>query len=120
MLFGLIRRILFATFCGGSLAGIGYYVHFPGRMIFPVWLVFLVVLAVVYRSSLGFRWLGRLGGVAAAGFVLVAAPYVVAYLKAPADLTHHQRAALLLTRDGRELQQNAAFADSIDEGFDMS
>jgi len=86
LLFGLRRRNLFATFCGGALAGIGYYVHFPGRMIFPVWLVFLVVLAIVYRGSLGFRWLGRLAGVAAAGFFLVAAPYVVAYLKAPSDL----------------------------------
>jgi 4-amino-4-deoxy-L-arabinose transferase-like glycosyltransferase len=120
LLFGLRRRNLFATFCGGALAGIGYYVHFPGRMIFPVWLVFLVVLAVVYRGSLGFRRLGRLGGVAAAGFVLVAAPYVVAYLKAPADLTHHQREALLLTRDGRELQKNWVFADSIGEGIEKN
>ena len=120
LLFGLRRRNLFATFCGGALAGIGYYVHFPGRMIFPVWLVFLVVLAVVYRGSLGFRRLGRLGGVAAAAFVLVAAPYVVAYLKAPADLTHHQREALLLTRDGRELQKNWVFADSIGEGIEKN
>src|SRR5204862_7959609 len=66
LLFGLRRRNLFATFCGGALAGIGYYVHFPGRMIFPIWVVFLVVLAVVYRSSLGFRGLARLGGVAVA------------------------------------------------------
>ena len=120
LLFGLRRRNLFATFCGGALAGIGYYVHFPGRMIFPIWVVFLVVLAVVYRSSLGFRRLGRLGGVAAAGFVLVAAPYVVAYLKAPADLTHHQREALLLTRDGRELQKRWVSADSIGEGIEKN
>ena len=117
LLFGLRRRNLFASLCGGALAGLGYYVHFPGRMVFPVWVVFLVVLALVYRHSLGLRSLGKLAAVATAGFVLVAGPYVVAYLKAPADLTHHQREALLLTRDGRELQKQWVFADSVGEGI---
>jgi hypothetical protein len=109
LLHGLRRKNLFATFCGGALAGIGWYVHFPGRMIFLVWLAFVVVLAAAYRLPGTLR----LGGVATAGFALVAAPYVVAYLKAPADLTHHQREALLLTRDGRELQKQWVFEDSI-------
>ena len=113
LLFGLRRRNLFATFAGGALAGIGFYVHFPGRMIFPLWVVFLVVLAVVYRPP----QLRRLAAVATAGFVLVAAPYAIAYLKAPADLTHHQREALLLTSDGRELQKRWVFADSVGEGI---
>jgi hypothetical protein len=112
LLFGLRRNHLFSTFCGGVLAGIGYYVHFPGRMVFPVWLVFLAVLAVAYRRSLPLRRTATLGAIATVGFVLVAAPYVVAYLKAPADLKHHQREALLLTHDGRVLQQHWVFADS--------
>ncbi len=110
LLFGLRRRHVFATFAGGVLAGIGFYVHFPGRMIFPVWFAFLVVLALVYRRRVP---VARLGAFVTAGFVLVAAPYVVAYLKAPADLTHHQREALLLTRDGRELQKDWVSEDSI-------
>jgi hypothetical protein len=113
LLFGLRRRNVFATFAGGALAGIGFYVHFPGRMIFPLWVVFLLVLAVVYRPP----QLRRLAAIATAGFVLVAAPYAIAYLKAPADLTHHQREALLLTRDGRELQKRWVFADSVGEGI---
>ena len=109
LLYGLRRRNLFATFLGGGVAGLGYYVHFPGRMIFPLWVVFLVVLAVVYRPPR----LGRLAAVAIAGFVLVALPYVVAYLQAPADLKQHQREALLLTKDGRELQKSWVFEDSV-------
>jgi hypothetical protein len=116
LLYGLRRKNLFATFCGGGLAGIGWYVHFPGRMIFLVWLIFVVVLAVAYRPPRTVR----LGAVATAGFLLVAAPYVVAYLKAPADLTHHQRESLLLTRDGRELQQRWVFADSVGEGIEKN
>jgi 4-amino-4-deoxy-L-arabinose transferase-like glycosyltransferase len=110
LLYGLRKRHVFATFAGGVLAGIGYYVHFPGRMVFPLWIGFLVVLALVYRRRVA---VARVGAVALAGFALVAAPYVVAYLKAPADLTHHQREALLLTKDGRELQKGWVSEDSV-------
>ena len=113
LLYGLRRRNLFATLLGGAVAGLGYYVHFPGRMIFPLWVLFLVVLAVVYRPP---RLL-RLGAVAISGFVLVALPYVIAYQKAPADLKHHQREALLLTHDGRELQKSWVSANSVGEGI---
>lgn len=109
LLYGLRKRHVFATFAGGVLAGLGYYVHFPGRMVFPLWIVFLVVLALAYRGRLP---VVRLGAAAIAGFALVALPYVVAYLKAPADLTHHQREALLLTKDGRKLQKSWVSADS--------
>jgi 4-amino-4-deoxy-L-arabinose transferase-like glycosyltransferase len=110
LLYGVRKRHLFATFAGGVLAGIGYYVHFPGRMVFPLWIVFLVVLAIVYRRRVQ---VVPLGAVALAGFAIVAAPYVVAYLKAPAELTHHQREALLLTKDGRELQKRWVFEDTV-------
>jgi hypothetical protein len=120
LLFGLRRSHPFATFCGGVLGGLGYYVHFPGRMVFPVWLIFLVVLALAYRGSLGLRRIATLGSIATAGFVLVAAPYVVAYLKAPADLTHHQREALLLTHDGRALQQRWVSASSVKAGIEKN
>jgi 4-amino-4-deoxy-L-arabinose transferase-like glycosyltransferase len=113
LLYGLRKSNRFATYCGGALAGLGYYVHFPGRMVFPVWFVFLVVLALAFRRELGLGRIARLGAVATAAFVLVASPYVVAYLQAPADLTHHQREALLLTKDGRELQKSWVSANSV-------
>jgi 4-amino-4-deoxy-L-arabinose transferase-like glycosyltransferase len=110
LLYGLRKRHRFATFAGGALAGLGYYVHFPGRMVFPLWIVFLVFLALAYRRQLP---LARLGAVAVAGFALVAAPYIVAYMKAPADLKQHQREALLLTKDGRELQKAWVSEDTV-------
>jgi hypothetical protein len=120
LLLGLRRNHPFATFAGGVLAGIGYYVHFPGRMVFPVWVVFLIVLALLYRRTIGLRRLAGLGAVAAAGFVLVAAPYVVAYVKAPGYLKQHQREALLLTHDGRVLQQHWVFARSERAGIEKN
>jgi hypothetical protein len=120
LLLGLRRSHPFATFCGGVLAGIGYYVHFPGRMVFPLWAVFLLVLAVAYRRGTGLRRIAGLGAVATAGFVLVASPYVVAYVKAPEELKQHQREALLLTHDGRVLQQHWVFARSVRAGIEKN
>jgi hypothetical protein len=79
-------------------------------MVFPLWIVFLAVLAFAYRER---ALAARFGSVAVAGFALVAVPYVVAYFKAPADLKQHQREALLLTRDGRNLQQSWVFEHTI-------
>jgi 4-amino-4-deoxy-L-arabinose transferase-like glycosyltransferase len=117
LLYGLRGSNRFATYCGGALAGLGWYVHFPGRMVFPLWVIFLFVLALAFRGSDGLRRIGGLGAIAIAGFVVVALPYVVAYAQAPAELTHHQREALLLTRDGRVLQEHWVFAHSTGEGI---
>ena len=53
----------------------------------------------------------------AAAFALVAVPYIVAYKKAPASVTAHQREALLLTAKGRELQRDWVFAHSVWGGY---
>jgi hypothetical protein len=120
LLIGLRKRNAFATFAGGGVAGLGYYVHFPGRMVFPLWLAFLVLLALAYRGELGLGKTLRLGAVAAAAFALVAGPYLIAYEKAPAVLKHHQREALLLTSDGRKLQQRWVFAPTIWGGIERN
>ena len=120
LLLGLRKQNRFATFAGGAVAGLGYYVHFPGRMIFPLWLVFLVVLAVAYRGELGLDRILRTGAVAAAAFALVVTPYLIAFQKAPAILKQHQREALLLTSDGRKLQQHWVFAHSIWGGIERN
>jgi 4-amino-4-deoxy-L-arabinose transferase-like glycosyltransferase len=112
LLLGLRKENRFATFLGGAIAGLGFYVHFSGRMIFPLWVVFLVLLAVAYRRELGLERILRLGAISVAAFALVATPYLIAYQKAPAALKQHQREALLLTKQGRELQKNWVFAHS--------
>ena len=117
LLVGLRKQHRFATFLGGAVAGLGYYVHFPGRMVFPLWLVFLVVLLLAYRGELGLGRILRSGAIAVAAFALVATPYLIAYQKAPAELKAHQREALLLTSEGRKLQQDWVFAGSVWDGY---
>jgi hypothetical protein len=117
LLLGLRKQNRFVTFLGGAIAGLGFYVHFSGRMIFPLWAVFLAVLAVAYRRELGLDRILRLGAVSLAAFALVATPYLIAYQKAPADQKQHQRESLLLTEDGRKVQQGWVFAHSEWGGY---
>jgi hypothetical protein len=117
LLLGLRKQNRFATFLGGAIAGLGFYVHFSGRMIFPLWVVFLALLAIAYRAELGLDRILRLGAVSVAAFALVATPYLIAYQKAPAALKQHQREALLVTEQGRKLQQGWVFAHTEWGGY---
>jgi hypothetical protein len=112
LLFGLRRNHPFATFCGGAAAGLGFYVHFPGRSIILVWAAFMVALAAWHRQDFGARRLLQASAIAAAGFALVATPYMIAYAKAPASLTLHQRQSLLVYDEGRKLQKDWVAASS--------
>jgi hypothetical protein len=117
LLLGLRKQNLFATFVGGAVAGLGVYVHYSGRLVFPLWIVFLVVLAIAYRDELGLRRLAGLGAVSTAAFALVATPYVIAYERAPAALKLHTQQANLLTSEGRKFQQGWVFAHSEWGGY---
>jgi dolichyl-phosphate-mannose-protein mannosyltransferase len=112
VLLGFRKNHPFATFCGGVAAGAGFYVHFPGRSIVIVCAAFLLALFVWFRREVGTRRLLRLAAIAAAGFVVVATPYMIAYAKAPAALTHHQRQSVLLYPEGRKLQRHWVLASS--------
>jgi Dolichyl-phosphate-mannose-protein mannosyltransferase len=117
LLLGLRKRNAFATFVGGAVAGLGVYVHYSGRLIFPLWIFFLVVLALAYRRALGLDRLLRHGAGAVAAFALVVTPYAIAYEKAPAELKQHTQQANLLTAEGRKFQQNWVFAHSVWGGY---
>jgi hypothetical protein len=117
LLFGLRRQNRFATFAGGAIAGLGVYVHYSGRLFFPLWILFLVVLAIAYRRSLGFDRLVGAAAVAVAGFALVVTPYAIAYQRAPQALKEHTQEANLLTAKGRKFQQGWVYAPTVWAGY---
>ena len=112
LLLGLRKNHPLATFAGGVMLGVGFYVYFPARSIVVVWAVFMALLALWFRRQVGPGRLARLGLVAALGVLVTAAPYSIAYAKAPSAVTAHQREALLLYPEGRKLQQQWVFASS--------
>jgi 4-amino-4-deoxy-L-arabinose transferase-like glycosyltransferase len=105
------------AFLGGIAAGLGFYVYFPARAIFPIWLLFLLALAVWCRSMYPLRMLARMGAIAASGFVLMAGPVIVAGLKATPEQNEQQRLALLVFPEARKLQKEWVFASSEAEGI---
>jgi hypothetical protein len=119
LLWGLRHDHYLATFAGGIVAGLGFYVYNPGRAVFPLWVLFLVGLALVFRSRFSLPMLLRSGAVAAAGFVLVAGPILIGEQQAPPEQAGGdaaQNAQLLVTSKGREVQQRWVFADTWQEG----
>jgi hypothetical protein len=117
LLWGLRHDNRLFTFLGGVAAGLGFYVYFPARAVFPLWLLFLAGLALWHRRSIPIRRVAMLGAIAATGAVLTAGPVIVAGLQAPPEINEQQRLALLVYPQARELQQAWVFADSETEGI---
>ncbi len=117
LLWGLRRDRLLATFTGGVVAGLGFYVYFPGRAVFALWMVALVSLAVFFHKRLGFKKIVRAGAVATLGFALMASPVVIAGLKAPPEFNEQQRLALMIFPESRQIQKEWVAADTIAEGY---
>ena len=106
LLWGLRNRSALVTFWGGAIAGLAFYVYFPSRATFPLWIAFLFVLAFVFRREFPARRVAVFAATGVAGFVLVAAPIVIAEAKAPkSDANQPQKDSVMLFKLGREKQQ---------------
>ena len=118
LLWGLRNDHMLATFLGGFVAGLCFYVYFPARATFPVWLVFLVVLGVVFRNEFPVRRLVRAGLIGVAGFALMATPVIYAESQAPyLPGSLPQKETLLIYPEARELQRTWVFESSIAGGI---
>lgn len=118
LLWGLRHDHAFVTYAGGIVAGLGFYVYHPARATFPIWMLFLVGLALLYRHRFRLRKLAVLGSIAFAGFALTATPLLIAESNAPkVSREVEPMNQLLITREGLELQRDWVFADSLWEGY---
>jgi hypothetical protein len=122
LLWGLRNDHALATFWGGVTAGLGFYVYFPARATFPVWVVFLVLVGLLFRRSFPLKKLALLGSVALAGFVLMATPILSAESKIPIPVGGGPsdyaptRQTLLIYPEARIQQQRWVNAKTTSEG----
>ena len=121
LLWGLRNNHALATFWGGVVAGLGFYVYFPARVTLPVWLAFLVLLGLRSRRTFPVRKLLVAGSIAVAGFVLMTTPILIAESKimpvaGPSDV-EPQRETLMIYADAREKQRDWVHASSVAEGM---
>lgn len=118
LLWGLRHDHRFVTYAGGIVAGLGFYVYHPARATFPIWVLFLLALALLYRHRFSLRKLAVLGSIALAGFALTATPLLIAESKAPkVSREVEPMNQLLITREGLELQKDWVYADSLWDGY---
>lgn len=117
LLWGLRHSHELAIFLGGVVAGLGFYVYEPARVAFPIWIVFLIGLAVLYRQRFSGRLLLRTAAITSAGFVLAATPIIYAQAKVPDSEQTAQQTGLFIYNTAREQQKNWVFADSQWGGY---
>jgi hypothetical protein len=112
LLWGLQKRHELATFLGGFVAGLGFYVYFPGRVALPIWIAFLLGLALLYKRQFPRRLLLSLGAIAVAGALLAATPIIYAESQVTSLERAGQRDSLFFYDDAREEQQRWVFEDN--------
>jgi hypothetical protein len=117
LLWGLRENHELATFLGGVVAGLGFYVYYPARVAFPIWVVFLIAVGLVYRKKFAPKRLALLGAVAAAGLLLTALPVSYSESQVPAAERSGQTDGLLIYNSARETQKNWVFAQSQLSGY---
>jgi len=120
LLWGLRRGNELGLYLGGFVAGLGFYVYYPARITFPIWIAFLIALGLVYRKRFSVRRLLAVGAITAAGFVLAATPIIYAESQIPAAEVRQEgglRMSLLIYPEARAQQQFWVFADSEWDGW---
>jgi Dolichyl-phosphate-mannose-protein mannosyltransferase len=117
LLWGLRENHELATFLGGVVAGLGFYVYYPARIAFPIWVVFLIAAGLVYRKKFAPKRLALLGAVAAAGVLLTALPISYSESQVPAAERSGQTDGLLIYNTARETQKDWVFAHSQLSGY---
>jgi dolichyl-phosphate-mannose-protein mannosyltransferase len=117
LLWGLRRSHELAIFLGGVAAGLGFYVYYPARVAFPIWVVFLIGVGLLYRRRYAVRQLLMVGAVTTAGFLLMATPIVYSESQIPATEHSGQGDSLFLYHDARAEQQAWVFAHSEFDGW---
>ena len=106
-----------AIFLGGFVAGLGFYVYYPARVVFPIWIVFLIGLGLLYKRRFPARRLALVGAITTAGFILAATPIVYSETTIPAGTHSGQGDSLFLYHDARAEQQRWVFAQSEFDGW---
>lgn len=117
LLWGLRHRHELAIFLGGFVAGLGFYVYYPARVAFPIWIVFLIGLGLLYKRRFRARQLLTVAAITTAGFVLAATPIIYSESTIPPNERSGQRDSLFIYDDARVEQQRWVFAQSEFDGW---
>jgi 4-amino-4-deoxy-L-arabinose transferase-like glycosyltransferase len=117
LLRGFEKKSTFESYLGGVVAGFGFYNYFPARITIALWAVYLVGVFFFYRKTIDWRWMVRHTAAVSIGFLAVLAPVAIATVGLPDFGQTYAREQILLTSEGRALQQRWDGSTSIEQGL---
>ena len=112
LVWGLRHGQELAIFLGGFVAGLGFYVYYPARVAFPIWILFLLGLGLLYKKRFAARKLLTVGAITTAGFALAATPIIYSESTIPSTVHSGQGDSLFVYKDARVVQEHWVFAQS--------
>jgi len=116
LLRGFQVRSDFLLLLGGLCAGLSFYMYSPASMTVVIWFLFLGVLFLIKRAQ-DWRFILRAGLISGFGIGLIALPFFLSVVRDPDSANRdYQRSQLLLFAEGRVVQRDWLFLDSITEG----
>jgi len=104
----LKRRCVFTTYLGGVLAGLGFYVYYPARIVVPTWILFNLLLFMFRRSEFSGRVLVKLLAIFAFGLAMTIGPLAMAHDRQRQEVIEaiaFQKHQCLLYPEGRDLNK---------------
>lgn len=117
LLWGFRHSHELAVFLGGFVAGLGFYVYYPARVAFPIWIVFLLGVGLLYKRRFPVRRVLTVAAITTAGFVLAATPIIYSESTIPSGEHSGQGDSLFIYKDARLEQQRWVFAQSEWDGW---
>ena len=121
LLYGLRKKSFLYIFISGIFAALNWYGYYPGRSVIMICFLFLAILGVFYRDKYKVKDIIKYSIIILLGFLLIVLPLLTATIKQSEediskDAIKFQQQASLLSSQGRELQRENVYADSISEG----
>lgn len=110
------RRSPLIAFLAGLLAGLTFYVYFPSRATFPIWLAAMAVLVYFGSRKYSRQQILHLGALSLIGFSMVVAPVLISSARNTRVDADYAKRQLLIFPEGRALQQEWMHAQTVAEG----
>ena len=117
----LRKRCPWYAFWGGIASGLSFYHYCVGRIIFFVWLFYVIVLSLFFRKEIPFPVLRRLTLISTFGFLMTIAPIMShSMFKVSKHFFDYGRNQLLIFKEGREHQKQWVGVRTAREGIHIN
>jgi len=103
---GLKKNSLNYSFWGGMAAGLGFYLDYPARITYIVWIFFLILIYTFHKNVINKKMVVRLVAISLIGFIITITPMIKEMAKNPEVSLEYPISQILLFSEGQEYQRD--------------